>query len=110
MVVRSVSIIFQYIMFSSIRKRRAKGRRGAATVEFAICLPVLVILTIGTLDVCSMLFLKESITLAAYEGARRGVQRNRTNADATDRVIEFLDERGDYVQHSAGCQVQQHQF
>lgn len=40
-----------------------------------------------------MLFLKESITLAAYEGARRGVGRDRTNADVVARVQEFLDER-----------------
>ncbi len=72
---------------------RAAKRRGAATVEFAICLPALIALTIGTIDICSMMFLKESIKLAAYEGARRGVGRGRTNADVIARVTEFLDER-----------------
>ncbi|MEM0925423.1 MAG: TadE/TadG family type IV pilus assembly protein [Planctomycetota bacterium] len=81
--------------------RSARGsllRRGAATVEFAICLPALIALTIGTIDLCSMLFLKESITLAAYEGARRGVGRDRTNDDVIARVQEFLDERN--IQYS----------
>ncbi len=41
-----------------------------------------------------MMFLKESAVLAAYEGARRGVGRGRTNDDVVDRVTEFLDERG----------------
>lgn len=75
------------------RQRRLLKRRGAATVEFAICLPALIALTIGTIDICSMLFLKESIKLAAYEGARRGVGRGRTNADVIARVQQFLDER-----------------
>jgi Flp pilus assembly protein TadG len=75
------------------RSRRLQKRRGVAAVEFAVCLPAVIALTIGTIDVCSMLFLKESIKLAAYEGARRGVGRGRTNADAVARVREFLDER-----------------
>ena len=40
-----------------------------------------------------MMFLRESAVLAAYEGARRGVGRGRTNADVVERVTEFLDER-----------------
>ena len=63
-------------------------------MEFAIILPVLVIFTLGTIDVCSVIFLKESVVLAAYEGARQGVDRGKTNADATSRVSEFLADRG----------------
>lgn len=73
--------------------RQLRQRRGAATVEFALVLPTLVILTIGTMDVCSMLFLKETVALAAYEGARTGVPRGKTDLDVIDRVTEFLDER-----------------
>jgi hypothetical protein len=62
-------------------------------VEFALVLPALIALTIGTMDICSMLFLKETVVLAAYEGARSGVGRGKTNQDVIDRVIEFLDER-----------------
>ncbi|MCO8122779.1 pilus assembly protein [Stieleria sp. TO1_6] len=75
------------------RRNRSSQRKGVATVEFAICLPALIALTIGTIDLCSMLFLKESIALAAYEGARRGVGRDQTNADVVARVQEFLDDR-----------------
>ena len=57
-------------------------------------LPALIALTIGTMDICSMMFLKETAVLAAYEGARRGVGRGRTNDDVINRVTEFLDERG----------------
>src|SRR6056297_3197223 len=81
--------------------RNAAGRRqGAASVEFAFCLPILFTLTLGTIDVCTMLFLNESAALAAYEGARRGVGRGYTNADAIDRVVDFLTERG--INYNAG--------
>lgn len=76
------------------RSFRSKRRRsGVATVEFAVVLPALLALTLGTMDLCSVMFLKESAVLAAYEGARRGVGRGRTNTDAVTRVQEFLDER-----------------
>ncbi|WP_231741777.1 TadE family protein [Stieleria varia] len=84
-------------------KGRRRDRRAAATVEFAFCLPALVMLTIGTIDICSMLFLKESIKLAAYEGARRGVNRGRTNAEVVQRVEQFLAERD--IQFTPGAAV-----
>ena len=77
--------------FSSPRKHHA--RSATAAVEFAIFLPLLVTLTIGTIDLCSLLYLKESVTMAAYEGARQGVGRGHTNANCTARVMDFLDER-----------------
>ena len=76
------------------RSRKLHRRSGVATIEFAFVLPALLALTIGTIDICSMMFLKETAVLAAYEGARQGVGRGRTNADVTNRVTEFLDERG----------------
>lgn len=75
-------------------RRRLSKRRGVAVAEFAIVLPVLVALTLGTIDLCTLIFLKESVVLAAYEGARIGVNRGRTNQDVIDRVQQFLDERG----------------
>ncbi|TWU39071.1 TadE-like protein [Novipirellula aureliae] len=84
--------------------RDRTGRRGVATVELAICLPIMVALTVGTMDLCSMLFIKESVTLAAYEGARQGVGRGFTNATARARVLEFLDERN--IQYSSADVVQ----
>lgn len=74
-------------------RRRSAAPRGVAAVEFAIILPVLVVLTLGTIDVCSVIFLREGVLLAAYEGAREGVQQDGTNASATARVTEFLDAR-----------------
>lgn len=79
---------------TAVSPRDGRRRRGVATVEVAVCLPVLLTFTLATIDLCSLLFLKESVTIAAYEGARQGVGRGRTNAHAIARVQEFLDERG----------------
>lgn len=69
-------------------------RAATASVEVAICLPVLMTLTLATIDLCSLFFLKETVSIAAYEGARRGINRGGTTAAATARVQEVLDERG----------------
>jgi hypothetical protein len=79
--------------FNRRRSRKQHQRSGIASVEFALVLPALLALTLGTMDACSMLFLKETTVLAAYEGARAGVGRGRTNQDVVQRVTEFLDER-----------------
>ena len=53
----------------------SRGRRsvsGVAAVEFAVCLPLLVTLTIGTIEACNIIQLKHDLTIAAYEGAARG--------------------------------------
>lgn len=74
-------------------RNRANNRRGAATAEFAICLPILVFLILGLNETCSAIFLKEQITIAAYEGARIGIERQSTDAMVRQGVISFLDSR-----------------
>lgn len=85
------------------KRKKLHRRSGVATLEFAIVLPVLISLTLGTMDICSMMFLRETAVIAAYEGARVGVARGSTNADAIDRITEFLDERG--VNHGGSSGV-----
>ncbi|EMI46568.1 MULTISPECIES: TadE family protein [Pirellulaceae] len=76
-------------------------RVATATAEVAICLPVLMTLTLATIDLCSVFFLKETVSIAAYEGARRGVNRGGTNAAAIARVQQVLNERG--IQFGSGA-------
>lgn len=49
------------------------NQRGAAAVEFAIILPLLVLLIFGTIEFSLLLFNKQVITNAAREGARAGI-------------------------------------
>lgn len=75
------------------RRSKSRKRRGIATVECALCLPIFVLITASTIDICSAIFLRESLTLAAYEGSRVGVERGGTDAIVTSRIQNFLDER-----------------
>jgi Flp pilus assembly protein TadG len=87
------------------KRKKLHRRSGVATLEFAIVLPVLIALTLGTMDICSMMFLRETAVLAAYEGARNGVGRGHTDQDVTSRITEFLDERGVTHNGSSGITI-----
>lgn len=61
---------------SSRRPTKSFGgsiRRGAAMIELAVCLPLLVIATLGTIEACAMIYLKQTLAVAAFEGARLGL-------------------------------------
>jgi len=55
------------------RNASITGQRGASAVEFAIVLPVLLLLLFGTIEFGVLFFNKAVITNASREGARRGV-------------------------------------
>lgn len=75
------------------RSRRSRKNRGAATVEFAVCLPVIVILVLGSIEATTMIFLKQSLTVAAYEGARTAIVPDATSADVQQICEEILADR-----------------
>lgn len=71
-----------------------RDRNGTAATELAVALPVLVILAFGTIEICGMLFMGQSLKIASYEGARVGVV---PKAEATNVVFQcesILDSRG----------------
>lgn len=53
--------------------RKRKPRSGAAMIEFAVCAPVFFLITMGTIESCRMLYLRQSLKIAAYECARVGI-------------------------------------
>jgi Flp pilus assembly protein TadG len=65
-------------------------RRGVAAVEFAVCLPVLVLLVFGAIEASSFIFLKQALTVAAYEGVRETVRPGSNNANGVDRAENIL--------------------
>ena len=71
-------------------KKSKRFRRGAATVEFAVCLPIIVLIVFGSIEAASMLFLRQAMIQTAYEGAKVAILHDGTNAAAnaaTDSVI-----------------------
>ena len=77
----------------SRRRARRRARNGGAAVEAAICFPLIIILMMGTLEVCAGIYLKESITICAFEGVRVGVRRRATREMVIARVQEVLTDR-----------------
>jgi len=68
-------------------------RRGLAVVEVAMLLPLLVLLIFGAIELANAVFLKQSLTVAAYEGGRAISRAGATEAQAEARVEEILEVR-----------------
>lgn len=76
-----------------MRTRRAKHcqRRGAAVVEFALVIPVMLVFTFGMIELSRMSMVKESLTQASREGARIGVRPTATIEAIRAGVAEELE-------------------
>jgi Flp pilus assembly protein TadG len=66
-------------------------QRGAAVVEFALILPILLLLLVGTIDASLALYDKAVITNASREGARAGIVAR--SLPLTDTQIKGVVER-----------------
>ncbi|GIW98610.1 MAG: hypothetical protein KatS3mg111_1943 [Pirellulaceae bacterium] len=73
---------------------RRKKRTGAATVELAIFLPLLVILTFGAIELTSLIYLKQRLLTAAYEAARIASGPRQTSTAAINTGMAVLSARG----------------
>jgi hypothetical protein len=60
--------------FGSDTKRGLRGERGAIAVEFALILPVLLLLVFGIVDFGHAWYMKQIIINASREGARYGTR------------------------------------
>ncbi len=69
------------------------NRRGVAAVEFAVCLPVIILLVFGSIEASSFIFLKQSLNVAAYEGIRESIRVGSSDADGIDRAENILNSR-----------------
>ena len=80
-------------MIRTRKSRRCDSRRGIAATEFAVCLPVLVLLMLGIIETSTMIFLKQSLAIAAYEGTHVGVMPDGTASDVTATCNDILADR-----------------
>jgi Flp pilus assembly protein TadG len=67
-----------------------KGRRGAAAVEFAVVLPIFIILVFGMIEYGRMVMVQQVITNASREGARRAVLDGATTSAVQSSVTTYL--------------------
>jgi Flp pilus assembly protein TadG len=75
------------------RHRDPSFRHGVAASELAVCLPVLVLLVLAMIEACTMIFLKQSLTVAAYEGVRTALEPAAVQADVVASASSVLADR-----------------
>lgn len=72
------------------RRSRTVVRRGAYTVEFALCVPVLLLFTFAGFEFARHEFVTHALQQAAYQGARAGISVNGTHDDVVDATNAYL--------------------
>lgn len=78
----------------SKRSARTSSIRSAiATVELAICLPLLSLVVFGSIQATNLIFLQHAATAAVYEGTLEMAKTNATNASVQARIQQVLDAR-----------------
>jgi len=67
-----------------------RKRRGAAVVEFAVVVPVFIILVFGMIEFGRMVMVQQVLTNASREGARRAVLDGVTTTEIETTVNDYL--------------------
>ncbi len=77
------------------RHRSHKRQRcGAITVEFALCLPIMLFIFFASYEFCRANMIRQTADNAAYEGARRGIVPGATADDVRVSAQWVLDTIG----------------
>ena len=64
-----------------------------AVVELAICMPILVLVLFATIEACSMIHLKQTLKVTAFESVRVGLIPSSTTTTVEDQSQMLLDDR-----------------
>ena len=75
------------------RLSRRRKSRGVAAAELAVCLPVVVLLVVASIEACGAIFLKQSLTVAAYEGVRTALEDGVTATNVQTACNQILTDR-----------------
>jgi Flp pilus assembly protein TadG len=77
------------------RSTRPHGKRrwGIEVAELAFSLPVLIVITFGTLETCELLFTKQSLAVAAYEAGRVAARPEGTTEETQNRFNQIATAR-----------------
>jgi Flp pilus assembly protein TadG len=72
------------------RSKKSPSRRGAALIEFALVLPVLLLLIAGIIEFGRTVMVQQILTNASREGARKAALPGTTNSDVEAVVTNYM--------------------
>jgi Flp pilus assembly protein TadG len=78
------------MLFRTIDSNQRADRKGAATLEFAVVAPVLILLFMGMLEIGRAIMVVNLVNTAARDGARRAALSNATAADVIATTRQSL--------------------
>ena len=79
---------------SQKRQKPGRMRLGAAMVEFAVVAPLMILFTLGMLEIGRMTMVKQLLVNVSREGAREGTLPNSTNTSVKNSVDALLSQSG----------------
>lgn len=85
------------------RRCNSRKRRGALTVEFAIVAPLIFLLFVGGLELASLNFARQTLGVAAYEGARKVIIPGGTAAQGRTEAVRQMSLVG--LSNGANCTI-----
>lgn len=80
-----------HFLFFRQSRRCSSNRQGTAVVEFAITLPVIILIVFGAMEAASMLFLRQALVQASYESVKIAA-RDEGSQEAAVRAAQQVAE------------------
>lgn len=71
-----------------------QNRRGAALVEAAVCLPLILMLVVGSIELCQEIFQQHAAKAAAHECSRVAASGRKDGTHVQEIASEVLAQRG----------------
>ena len=75
-------------------KRLRRPRRGVAVVEFALCVPILLVVIFAIIEFSRAMQIQQTVRQAAFEGARAGLALDAAASDATTAATSIATAAG----------------
>lgn len=74
--------------------KQPQNRRGAALVEAAVCLPLMLLLILGSIELCQGVYQQHAVRATAHECARVAASGEKDGLDVQHIANEVLLQRG----------------
>lgn len=76
-----------------IARKPERCRQGAATIEVAFCAPILIVVTLGIIELTNLIFMRQTLLIAAYDATRVAVKQGASEEDAVASAEKILEQR-----------------